>query len=177
MKRLYKIMVLMALVLAFGTFDIYAGGMGKTSGGAMMQQSSSESAPLAIPRASELIGLSVTNDQGEHLGKVGDFIVSNDGRIAYIVISSGGVLGFGEKLCAIPWRASNPRIQENSLVVSISQERFQSAPSFESWADFRESGFVDKVRAYYGEGTASELGTSMPMEKMPTEPSSLPDYF
>ena len=167
MKRLFASMAVMMLI--FGGFgsELLAGGMGKMSGEGAMQGAGTT---LAIPRASEIIGRSVTNDQNQFLGKVNDLIVSGDGRVAYLVIASGGVLGFGERLCAIPWRESSPRVREDALVVNISQERFASAPSFESWADFREGEYEERVRAYYGEEPASEMHRAMPMTDTPMEP-------
>ena len=167
MKRLFRIIVLMVLVLAVGAFDIHAGGMMKQPRGVMMQQGSSENGPLEyLPRASELIGMPVADHQGQRLGEVNDLILSSDGRVAYIVISGGGVIGFGEKMSAIPWRAANPRVYEKSLVVDISQERFLKGPSFANWEDFREGTFTYGDRAYYGKELASGTGTAKPMGTM-----------
>lgn len=168
MKRLFGIIVLMVLVLAMGVHDIYAGGMAKQSRGAMMQQSNRESGPLEyLPRASKLIGMPVANDQGQRIGEVADLILNSDGRVAYIVISAGSLIGYGEKMSAIPWQAANPRVYEKSLVVNISLERFQKAPIFVNWEDFREGTFTYRDRVYYGKELASTTGTTKPREAMP----------
>jgi len=54
-------------------------------------------------------------------------------------------------------------------VVNIGQEQFGSAPSFESWADFREGEYEERVPAYYGEEPASEMHRAMPMTDAPME--------
>jgi hypothetical protein len=167
MKRFLSIVALMVLVLAVGALDVYAGGMGKQPQADMMQPSRSENGPLEyLPRASELIGMPVADHQGQRLGEVADLILSGNGRVAYIVISGDGVIGFGEKMSAIPWRAANPRFYEKSLVVDISQERFLKAPSFANWEDFREGTFTYRDRAYYGKELASGTGTAKPMETL-----------
>jgi hypothetical protein len=167
MKRVFSIVVLMVLVLAVGALDLYAGGMGKQPRGGMMLQSSSENGPLEyLPRASELIGMPVTDHQGQRLGEVTDLILNSDGRVTYIVISGGGAIGFGEKMSAIPWRAANPRVYEKSLVVDVSQERFLKAPSFANWEDFREGTFTYRDRTYYGKELSSGTGTAKPMGTM-----------
>jgi sporulation protein YlmC with PRC-barrel domain len=110
-----------------------------------------EGEPMAVLRADAIIGLAVINEQGQQLGEVEDLIVTNDGRIGYLVISRGGLLGFGSKLCAIPWDAANARIHEYALIVGLSKEQFESAPTFESWAELGNSDYEQQVRAYYGE--------------------------
>jgi hypothetical protein len=189
------ILMAMALVLAFGSQAVFAqaagGGAGQTptmpprgsekpTGGGLLGERpmTGETPPMAVPRAGEIIGLTVTNDQHQELGTVDDLILSSDGRISYVVISSGGVLGVGEKLCAIPWQTSNPRIRERALVVNVSKERFERAPTFGNWAEFKEGGYESKVRSYYGEGAGFEGQKEKPMwkeqhmGKPPQEPST-----
>lgn len=115
-----------------------------------------EGQAMAVPRASEIIGLAVTNEQHHDLGKVEDLLLSSDGRISHLIVSKGGVLGFGGKLIAIPWQAFNPKIHERALVVNLSQERFEGAPTFSNWAELKEGGYESRVRAYYGEGPGLE---------------------
>lgn len=53
--------------------------------------------------ASELIGKDVADNQKNELGKVTDFAINiKTGRISYVVMSTGGFLGMGEKLIALP---------------------------------------------------------------------------
>jgi hypothetical protein len=164
MKTMVAILMAIALVLASGSQAVFAQAGGgepsmmpprsseKPMSGLLGERPMKSDTPLvAAPRASDVIGLTVTNDQHQDLGTVDDLILSSDGRVSYVVISRGGILGVGEKLSAIPWLASNPRIHERALVVDISKERFEKAPSFGSWAEFKETGFESKVRAYYGE--------------------------
>ena len=68
-----------------------------------------------------------------------------------MVISRGGGRGFGSKLCAIPWQAANTRIHGNAVVVDLSKESIDNAPSFENWADFSQGNYERQVRGYYGE--------------------------
>jgi sporulation protein YlmC with PRC-barrel domain len=54
--------------------------------------------------ASTLIGAQVRNPQDESLGDLKDAMIdTTSGKIAYGVLSFGGVLGVGNKLFAIPW--------------------------------------------------------------------------
>lgn len=155
MRTMVAILMAITLVLAAGSQAVFAQA-GKAEPSMMPPRSSerpmkSDTPLVTVPRASNIIGLTVTNDQHQDLGKIADLILSSDGRVSYVVISRGGILGVGDKLSAIPWQASNPRIHEKALVVDISKERFEKAPSFASWAEFKTTGFESKVRAYYGE--------------------------
>jgi sporulation protein YlmC with PRC-barrel domain len=60
--------------------------------------------------AATLEGDAVVNSQVDELGKVSDIMIDvRSGRIAYAVLSFGGVLGVGGKLFAIPWGALTRR--------------------------------------------------------------------
>src|ERR1017187_2628145 len=55
--------------------------------------------------ASTLAGDSVRNAAGEDLGKLDELMIDiKSGRVAYAVLSFGGVLRMGNKLFAVPWR-------------------------------------------------------------------------
>src|SRR5687767_3366358 len=59
-----------------------------------------------VMAARTLKGDKVVNMRGEDLGEIEDIMLDvQSGRIAYAVMSFGGVMGIGEKLFAIPWSA------------------------------------------------------------------------
>lgn len=54
-------------------------------------------------RVSKLIGMSARDRAGEAVGEVKDIVIdTNTGRAHYLVLASGGALGIGEKLHAVP---------------------------------------------------------------------------
>ena len=174
MKKLLDLVVPIALSLVLGVPELLAcDEMMEGIDEAAIQQGSGEIAvvpedtPLAVPSAGEATDLAVTNDQGMFLGRVSDLIVNSDGRVDYIVIAKGDLYTLGEKLYAIPWQAANPRVLGNSLVVSISSEQIGAAPSFESWANFKDGDYENRVRAYYGRELAPEMWEAVPVE-LPT---------
>lgn len=176
-KTLTATLMAITLALAFSSQPVFAQAAGEQPAQMPMMPKTEKSMnpedrAMAVPRAGEIIGLKVTNDQRQELGHVKDLIVSSDGRISYLVVSRGGVLGIGDKLCAIPWQASNPRIHEGALLVDLTKERFEGAPVFVSWDDFRQGGYESKVRAYYGEESGFQDRSSEPMERTPKAPSA-----
>jgi sporulation protein YlmC with PRC-barrel domain len=50
-----------------------------------------------------LVGTDIKNQAGDNIGTVDDVVLERDGRVAAVVITTGGVLGIGEKTVALPW--------------------------------------------------------------------------
>lgn len=105
-----------------------------------------------ILSASTLTGDDVVNPQGESLGSLKDFMLDTaTGKIAYAVLSFGGVLGMGNKLFAVPWGALKVDGDKKNLVLSVSKERLKDAPGFDKdhWPNFAETTFAESIRSYY----------------------------
>src|ERR1035438_6842186 len=59
--------------------------------------------PGCSKKASDLIGMEVKNNQNEKLGKVNDLALDvESGRIVYVILSTGGFIGIGDTLHAVP---------------------------------------------------------------------------
>jgi hypothetical protein len=83
--------------------------------------------------ASTLSGDRVFNVAGEDLGKIEDFMLDMEtGRIAYAVLSFGGVLGIGGKLFAVPPEALTLDEDKRCFVLDASYDELAKAPGFES---------------------------------------------
>jgi hypothetical protein len=75
------------------------------------------------------------------------------GRIAYAVMASGGFLGLGEKLFALPWSALTLDAQRECFVMDASATRFQNAPGFDHdhWPSSAEfDGLGEQIHSYWG---------------------------
>jgi sporulation protein YlmC with PRC-barrel domain len=60
-------------------------------------------------QATSIIGSRVRNQDGENVGKIEDFVMDMETeRIAYAVLSFGGLLGIGDKLFAVMPTAAIP---------------------------------------------------------------------
>lgn len=85
-----------------------------------------------ISKASTLIGMEVKNAQNERLGTIKDLAFDiRSGRISYAVLSTGGVLGIGDKLVAIPVSAFQPASDEKHLVLNADRAKMESAVGFD----------------------------------------------
>ena len=59
--------------------------------------------------ASTMKGQKVLNREGQQLGHIVEVMINlAKGDIAYVVLSFGGILGVGDKLFAIPYKALTP---------------------------------------------------------------------
>ncbi|HLO64432.1 MAG TPA: PRC-barrel domain-containing protein [Azonexus sp.] len=105
-------------------------------------------------RASKVIGMKVRNAQDQDLGKIDDLIVDvNNERVAYAILSFGGVLGLGQKLFTYPLSLFQPAPGRNDeLVLNVEEERLKKAPGFErkNWPDWNQSSYRGDVDRYFG---------------------------
>jgi len=103
--------------------------------------------------ASTLAGDKVRNLDGDKLGHLEEIVIDlQSGRVDYAVLSSGGFLGLGDKLFAIPWDLITVDSENEEIVLDISKETLQNAPGFDkdNWPDVHDRDWVDDVYRYYG---------------------------
>jgi len=108
-----------------------------------------------IQRASKLIGTPVKNMQDEKLGKVENLILDlSAGRIVTVVISSGGFIGIGDELSAVPPTALRYNSENDNLELDASKELLAGSPHFKAseWPDMSQPAYANGVyRAYKAE--------------------------
>src|SRR4029077_1707861 len=105
-----------------------------------------------LMNASTLDGDKVVNPAGEDIGKIKAIMLDvAAGRIAYAVLSFGGLFGLGSKLFAIPWSALTLDAVEHRFLLDISKERLESAPGFDEdhWPAMADRRWATDVHAYY----------------------------
>ncbi len=105
-----------------------------------------------VMAADTLEGNNVVNTQGENLGEIESIMIDvPTGRVAYAVLSSGGFLGMGEKLFAIPWKAFTLDADEKCFVINVDKERLKNAPGFDKdhWPSMGDQRWATEVHSYY----------------------------
>jgi len=105
-----------------------------------------------VMAADTLQGDSVINLQGEHLGEIQDIMIDvPTGRIAYAVLSFGGLLGIGDKLFAIPWSALTLDADRECFVLDLERERLKKAPGFDKnhWPSMADPTWAAEVHSFY----------------------------
>lgn len=106
----------------------------------------------ALLSATSIVGDDVCNLKHDKLGKIEDIMLDlQNGKIRYAVVSSGGFLGMGDRLFAVPWQALKQDREHNRFTLDIDTERLKKAPGFdkESWPDMADSAWNSSVESYY----------------------------
>jgi sporulation protein YlmC with PRC-barrel domain len=103
--------------------------------------------------ADTLIGDHVHNLKNEHLGEIKEFMLDmRSGKVAYVVMSSGGVLGSGEKLFAVPFQALTLDTANHRMTMNMDKDKIESAPGFDTdnWPDMADQSWASQIHGYYG---------------------------
>lgn len=106
----------------------------------------------ALMGAHTLIGDKVHNLQNEALGDIKEIMLDmRSGKVAYAVLSFGGVLGIGEKLLAVPWAALTLDSEKKCFTLNVRKERFEDAPGFDSdhWPNMADLSWASGINRYY----------------------------
>ncbi|GGY68146.1 hypothetical protein GCM10011613_10440 [Cellvibrio zantedeschiae] len=102
--------------------------------------------------ADTLNGNDVYNTYDEDLGDIKEIMLDvASGKIAYAVLSFGGILGLGEKLFAVPWKALKLDTENKRFILDVSKERLQNAPGFDKddWPDMADTSWSDSIHNFY----------------------------
>jgi sporulation protein YlmC with PRC-barrel domain len=102
--------------------------------------------------AGTLTGDTVRNKESEELGTVQELMIDlEQGRVAYVVMAAGGLLGIGEKYFAVPWSLLDIDTDNHDVVVDLDKETIQNAPGFDkdNWPDPNDVGWLNEVYVYY----------------------------
>jgi len=110
--------------------------------------------------ASDAVGATVANTADETLGKIEDIYFDDQGKIAYAVLSYGGIFGttLGGKFFAVPFEALSNRHVDNddlTFVLNVDKNVLENAPGFDrdnppSYADTR---FTEQLHSYFSDYT------------------------
>ena len=113
----------------------------------------------------KIVGANVQNSKGEKLGSIDDLVVDlQAGKVQYVAVGVGGVLGVGEKLFAVPFeefKTAHDTSNNIYFVLDISKERLENAPGFDKdhWPDFANPQWRNQIDTYYHRTTANRPNT------------------
>lgn len=106
--------------------------------------------------ASTLEGNDVLNLEGEKLGDIQSIMLDvPKGKIAYAVLSRGGVLGMGDKLFAIPWGALTLDTARKCFILNVDSQRLKDAEGFDKdkWPTMADFTWASEIHDYYDQPT------------------------
>lgn len=103
-------------------------------------------------RATKIIGTDVRNLKGEKIGDVKDIVLDERSGVSYAVVSTGGFLGMGDRMHAVPWEALQIHASgKDFYVLDIDKARLATVPGFssKSWPNFTDERWNAENRKYY----------------------------
>ena len=108
----------------------------RTDTAATSSTTASSSQVQKINKASQLVGMTVKNQQGEKLGKIDDMVIDLNGdKVAYCVLSVSQGAFSTDKLHAVPLRAFQASADGTYLMLNADKEKLAAAQGFdkENW--------------------------------------------
>ena len=109
----------------------------------------SESAHILSDPAEDIRGRKVRDPDGEDLGKIDDLLVDSEhGKVRFLWIEHGGILGFGATPSFMPVEAIT-RITDDTVHVDESRDRVSGAPRYDP-KTIDGSELFEKLFGYYG---------------------------
>ena len=109
-------------------------------GARIASEASADSAKATLFALSKLPGRSVEHEHGMAIGTAVDAMAAcKDGRIAYIVVSAGGVGGVGERLHALAW--NEVTLDHERIVTRLDADALERRPVLtpDCWPDSAEA--------------------------------------
>ena len=106
----------------------------------------------AVISAAKVTGTAVFNTEGEQLGEIHDVMLDKrSGKIAYAVLSFGGLLGIGQQYHPLPWAILKYDTRQGGYVVGITIDQLKGAPTYAAsetpaWAD---RAYEARIHDYY----------------------------
>lgn len=126
--------------------------------------------PGATIRASQLMGQNIKNASGESVGEVKDFVLDSSGKVRYVTVTYGGVIGIGSKWFAVPFEAfrvsrdpNDPNDKDDYvLTLNVTQEQLDGAEGFDNdhWPDFADTKFTQDLDRRYKVDRSSQNPTA-----------------
>jgi sporulation protein YlmC with PRC-barrel domain len=118
-----------------------------------MYANSTEGPGPALMGADTLLGNDVYNNDNEKLGDIKEFMLDMaTGKVAYAVLSFGGLLGMGDKLFAVPWAALKLDTGNKRFSLNVNKDALKDAPGFskDRWPSMTDPSWAGGVHSFYG---------------------------
>lgn len=109
--------------------------------------------PPSIVPTTKLEMYDVVNPEGEDLGQVQNFMLDMaNGRISFITVAFGGILGFSDKWFALPWDILVWSPDNKKFVVNMPRTVLKNAPGIDKkkWPDEVDLSWLNQCYTYYG---------------------------
>lgn len=128
---------------------------GRTVDGAEIDRAD-EMVPMGLIRASQLMNVAVYNNADEQVGTISDIVLDKQtGQARYAAVSTGGFLGLGDALHAIPFKAlkSTVRDGDETFILNVDSDHLSNAKGFDqdNWPNMGDRNWQQTNDRQYGD--------------------------
>lgn len=165
-----KALILLALGLSIGGIQANEGKPVEKGTNANLQATPPQASSRInhFNKGSELIGIEVWNPKKERLGTIKDLMLNlRQERVVYTVFGTGGFLGIGDKLVALPPSALEANPENKHLILHSDKESLRAAPGFQSnnWPEMADYRWVSEAARHYTQQTGQNVTEAAGAEK------------
>lgn len=96
-------------------------------------------------------GTPVYNRADQRLGVIHNVMIEKaSGKVAYALLSFGGIFGLGEQVHPVPWERLTYDVNLDAYVIDLTREQLEHAPTLKlDQADRPQSEDYEEVSGYY----------------------------
>jgi len=96
-------------------------------------------------------GTAVYNRSDQRLGSIHSVMIDKQsGKVAYAVLSFGGIFGMGEHVHPVPWEMLRYDVDVDAYVIDLTREQLEKAPTLRlDQADRPQPQDYEEVSGYY----------------------------
>ncbi|QDV80254.1 PRC-barrel domain-containing protein [Botrimarina mediterranea] len=115
-----------------------------------------EVTPTGLIRASQMMNAAVYNNAEEQVGTISDVVLDQrTGQARYVALSTGGFLGLGDALHAIPFKSVKTQVHDGDevFVLNVDAERLENAKGFDqdNWPNMGDRNWQQTNDRQYGD--------------------------
>jgi sporulation protein YlmC with PRC-barrel domain len=95
----------------------------------------------------------LVNAKGQDMGQVQNFVIDMQfGRVAFVIVAFGGILGLNDKWFALPWEIMTWSPEKHTFIVDMPQSVLEKAPGMnkDHWMDELNADWVARCYLHYG---------------------------
>lgn len=115
-----------------------------------------EAVPMGLIRASQLMNVAVYNNADEQVGTISDIVLDKQtGQVRYAAVSTGGFLGLGDALHAIPFKALKTAVHDGDevFILNVDSDHLSNAKGFDqdNWPNMGDRTWQQTNDRQYGD--------------------------
>lgn len=112
---------------------------------------SKSGSPHRLISAERVQGTPVFDREGEKVGHIEDVMLEKQtGRVAYAIMSHGGILGAGERFHPIPWSMLRYDVDKHGYMSPLDKAQLEKAPTLDHTEIYGDDAWAEVVHSHYG---------------------------